>query len=87
MLDGILYTKLRSGDVCHAADNIKEFKLGKITPGKWHTIVIGASWRHNGHGWFKTWFDNKLKVDEYEVDTIHDTDNRLYEFRVGFYPK
>jgi hypothetical protein len=45
MLNGVLYTKIRYGDVCQAAGNIKEFALGKITPGQWHT----GEWIHIGN--------------------------------------
>lgn len=84
--DGVLYTRIRHGSPCHSAINVKEYKLGDIIPGKWHTVVIGANWRHNRKGWFKGWFDGHQKINVIDANTIHDTDQRLYEFRVGLYP-
>ena len=84
--DSALYTRIRFGSPCHAGPNIKEYKLGDIEKGKWHTIVIGANWRHNQKGWFKGWFDGVERINVLNTNTIHDTDARLYEFRVGLYP-
>ena len=84
--DSALYTRIRFGSPCHSGPNIREYKLGDIQVGKWHTVVIGASWRHNHKGWFKGWFDGHQRLNVLNSNTIHDTDARLYEFRVGIYP-
>ena len=81
-----LFTKLRHGDPCHDKDNIREFQIGKITPGRWHTLLLGIKWHPDDKGWFKVYLDKKIRVNEKSVRTIHDTDQRLYEFRVGLYP-
>ena len=83
---GYMYTRIRYGTPCFSAVNTKEFLLGKIVPGQWHTVVIGASWRANNKGWFRSWFDGEKKVDVFDFNTIHNYDSRRYEFRVGLYP-
>ena len=82
----LLFTKLRYGDPCHDGGNIREFQVGKITPGRWHTLLLGVKWHPDNQGWFKVYLDKKIRVNEKSVRTIHDTDERLYEFRVGLYP-
>ena len=81
-----LYTKLRSGDPCHDTYNIEEFKIGRVTPGEWHSVVIGAYWHKDKVGWFKVWYDQQLKLDKQFIKTFMDTDDRSFEFRVGLYP-
>ena len=84
---GYVYTKLRTGHPCIDAGNIKEFKIGAVTPGKWHTIVLGILWHKEKKGWFKVWLDKKLRIDETWVKTFpKNIDNKLFEFRVGIYP-
>ena len=81
------YIRLRTGSVCEDKPfNSKEFKIGKIVPGKWHTLVFGALWEKEKYGWFKVWYDRNLRVDESRIKTWMDTDDRLFQFRVGIYP-
>merc|ERR1711871_720909 len=55
-------------------------------PGQWHTMVFGAMWHKEDKGWFKVWYDQKLRYDEQNIRTFLDTDSRLFQFRVGIYP-
>ena len=81
------YIRLRTGNVCEDKPyNSKEFKLGKVIPGKWHTLVFGGLWEKEKYGFFKVWFDKNLRVDESRIKTWMDTDDRLFQFRVGIYP-
>ena len=57
-------------------------KLGKLTPGQWHTIVFKAYWHKLNLGVFKVWLDKKLVVNELRSMTFFDSDDRLFEFRV-----
>ena len=82
----VLYTKLRFGNPCIDKGNIKEYKIGRVVPGKWHTIVFQVEWKKTETGFFKVWFDKDLRVDEKSVSTFFQTDHRLLEFRVGLYP-
>ena len=81
-----LKMRLRSGSVCHEEDNNLVFRLGKIQPGKWHTLVFGVLWHKEKKGWLKAWYDDKLTIDEKGLKTTLDTDLRLFQFRVGMYP-
>jgi hypothetical protein len=82
-----LYVRLRTGSPCdEKGPNIREFKVGKIIAGKWHTLVFGGKWSKDRDGWFKVWYDRFLKVDEAHVRTWMDVDQRMFQFRVGIYP-
>jgi hypothetical protein len=82
-----LYIRLRTGSVCDDnGPNLREFKLGTIVPGKWHTVVFGGKWSKNKDGWFKAWFDKSLRIDEQYIRTWMDVDDRMFQFRVGIYP-
>ena len=82
-----LYVRLRSGMVCsEESGDVHEFKVGAVVPGQWHTMVFGAMWHKEDKGWFKVWYDQKLRYDEQNIRTFLDTDSRLFQFRVGIYP-
>lgn len=57
-----------------------------ICLGKWHTLVFGVLWHKGKKGFFKVWLDEKLRVDEENLRTTVDVDDRLFQFRVGMYP-
>ena len=81
------YIRLRTGSVCEDKPyNIREFKLGKIVPGQWNTLVFGALWEKEKNGWFKVWYNKNLRIDETRIKTWMETDDRLFQFRVGLYP-
>ena len=44
----ILYTRIRTGNICQEQANVKVFPIGPITPGKWHTLVLGVNWQSTG---------------------------------------
>lgn len=56
-----LYTRLRYGDVC-VGSGVKVFKVGKVKPGIWHTLVLGVSWQSRSNGYFKMWFDGGIYI-------------------------
>lgn len=82
-----LYVRVRSGIVCNEEKgDVREYKIGKVVPGQWHTVVFGVLWHKEKEGWFKVWYDQKLRLDEENIKTFLDVDDRLFQFRVGIYP-
>ena len=46
LIGDVLYTRIRSGDICHETEKGNViYKLAHVTPGEWHTVVIGANWQ------------------------------------------
>tara|TARA_R110002060_G_scaffold56603_5_gene66950 strand:+ start:461 stop:1060 length:600 start_codon:yes stop_codon:yes gene_type:complete len=54
-----------------------------VEAGKWHKVVIQASWKSDESGYYKIWFDG-VKVVNYTGRTTV-TDGRAFQFRVGLY--
>ena len=81
-----LYAKLRWGSPCNDLGDERRFKIGKVVPGQWHTLIFGAYWSQDKRGWFKVWFDKALKVDITGVHTFMQVDRRLFQLRIGLYP-
>merc|ERR1711988_1337699 len=82
-----LYVRVRSGIVCtEDKGDVREFKIGTVVPGQWHTLAFGVLWHKEKEGWFKVWLDNKLRIDKEDIKTFLDTDDRMFQFRVGIYP-
>jgi hypothetical protein len=82
-----LYTKLRWGNPCSDdGDDERRYKIGKVVPGQWHTVIFGAYWSQDKRGWFKVWYDKFLKVDVSNVHTFMQVDKRLFQLRIGLYP-
>ena len=82
-----VYVRLRSGAVCEEdKGDVREFKIGTVVPGQWHTLAFGVLWHKEKEGWFKVWLDNKLRIDKEDIKTFLDTDDRMFQFRVGIYP-
>ena len=82
-----VYVRLRSGAVCQEdKGDVREFKIGTVVPGQWHTLAFGVLWHKEKEGWFKVWLDNKLRIDKEDIKTFLDTDDRMFQFRVGIYP-
>merc|ERR1711871_257245 len=82
-----VYVRLRSGAVCQEdKGDVREFKIGTVVPGQWHTLAFGVLWHKEKEGWFKVWLDNKLRIDKEDIKTFLDTDDRRFQFRVGIYP-
>ena len=80
-----IYVRLRTGSPCiDHVPNIREFKVGRVVPGRWHTLVFGGKWTSNqDEGHFRVWFDKNLRIDETKIKTFMDTDERLFQFRVS----
>jgi len=82
-----LHMRIRSGSVCiEDKEHEANFRIGKLIPGKWNTIVFGVHWHKKNHGWMKVWFNKKLVVDETDIMTTMNIDDRLFQWRVGMYP-
>lgn len=95
-----LYTRYRFGHPCNNMHQkvehvtTKEFKLGKVIPGVWHTIVLGIHWHRDKKGWFRVWYDEngppntfQLVVDDIDVHTLPElNDDRPFDFRLGIDP-
>jgi len=77
-----LFTRVRYGSICENRQQTI-FKLGKVVPGKWHTLVLGVSWEKLNKGFFQAWFDGSLIVDLKNIATTVDIDKRYFQFRVG----
>lgn len=78
-----LKMRLRSGNVCQEENNNLVFRIGRVRPGQWHTLVLGVLWRKDKRGWLKVWYDRKLTIDEVGLKTTIDVDFRLFQFRVS----
>jgi hypothetical protein len=81
-----IYIRVRYGTVCNESDNKMEFKLGKVTPGQWQTLVFGVRWHAFEKGWFKAWLDERLVVEKSGIKTFFGIDDRFLEMRIGIYP-
>jgi hypothetical protein len=81
-----LYMRLRTGSVCSETNSSTEFLIGKVVPGQWHTLVFGVLWHKDVKGWLKVWFDKAIVINEVNLQTILEVDDRLFQFRVGMYP-
>lgn len=82
-----LYIRLRTGVMCtERSGQVREFKVGQVSAGQWHTVVFGVHWHKEKEGWFKVWFDKQLRIDEQRIKTVVDIDDRMFQFRVGIYP-
>lgn len=78
-----LYTRVKQGTIC--AQKIQTFpNLATVSAGVWHKIVIQASWKTDGTGYYKMWFDGTKVLEQYNIDTTI-ADDRAFQFRVGLY--
>lgn len=78
-----LYSRVKQGSVC--AQKTKTFSnLATVTAGVWHKVIIQASWKSDGTGFYKMWFDGVKVLDQHDIATTVD-DNRPFQFRVGLY--
>jgi hypothetical protein len=50
----------------------------------WHKIVIQASWKADGSGFYKMWLDGTKVLETLNLVTTID-DGRAFQFRVGLY--
>ena len=78
-----LYSRVKQGTIC--AQHIQTFpNLATVSAGAWHKIEIQASWKTDGTGFYKLWFDGTKVLEQYNLDTTID-DGRYFQFRVGLY--
>ncbi|KAH7281604.1 hypothetical protein KP509_36G054900 [Ceratopteris richardii] len=78
-----LYSRVKFGPVCSPTTTIYS-NLATVTAGDWHRIVIQASWKTDGTGYYKLWFDGTKVLEKYNIDTTL-ADDRAFQFRVGLY--
>ena len=78
-----LYSRVKQGTIC--AQRIQTFSnLATVSAGVWHKVEIQASWKTDGTGFYKLWFDGTKVLEQYNIDTTID-DGRYFQFRVGLY--
>jgi len=78
-----LYSRVKQGEICHQHEEIWP-NLATVSAGVWHKIVIQASWKSDGTGYYKMWFDGNKILEKYNIATTID-DSRAFQFRVGLY--
>lgn len=78
-----LYTRVKQGTIC--AQKIQTFSnLATVTAGAWHKIIIQSSWKSDGTGSYKMWFDGVKVLEKLNIATTI-ADDRAFQFRVGLY--
>jgi hypothetical protein len=78
-----LYTRVKQGTIC--AQKTQTFSnLATVTAGAWHKIVIQSSWKSDGTGFYKMWFDGVKVLEKLNIATTI-ADDRAFQFRVGLY--
>lgn len=78
-----LYTRVKQGSIC--SQKTQTFpNLATVSAGTWHKIEIQATWKSDGTGQYKLWFDGKKVLDKSNIATTID-DARAFQFRVGLY--
>lgn len=78
-----LYSRVKYGTICD--QHITTFSnLATVSSGVWHKVEIQASWKTDGTGYYKLWFDGTKVLERYNIDTTID-DGRYFQFRVGLY--
>ncbi len=78
-----LYTRVKQGTVCNQ-QTVTFSNLATVTAGVWHKIVIQASWKSDGTGFYKLWYDGTKVLEKYNLSTTV-ADDRYLQFRVGLY--
>ncbi|KAJ6160619.1 hypothetical protein N7470_004015 [Penicillium chermesinum] len=73
-----LYTRVKQGTIC--AQKTVTFP----ETATWHRVEIQASWKTDGTGFYKLWFDGTKILEHYNIDTTIE-DDREFQFRVGLY--
>ena len=78
-----LFSRVKQGSICN--QHIQTFSnLATVTAGTWHKVIIQASWKTDGTGYYKMWYDGNKVLEMYNLDTTID-DDRPFELRVGLY--
>lgn len=78
-----LYSRVKQGTIC--AQKIQTFpNLATVSAGEWHRVEIQASWKTDGTGYYKLWFDGVKVLEKYNLDTTIE-DGREFDFHVGLY--
>lgn len=79
-----LYSRVKQGTIC--AQKTQTYSdLTTVTAGDWHRVEIQASWKTDGTGFYKLWFDGTQVLDKSNLDTTLNEDDRYFQFRVGLY--
>ena len=78
-----LNSRVKQGSIC--SQRIQTFgNVATVTAGAWHTVVIQASWKSDGTGFYKLWYDGNKVIEALNIPTTID-DGRAFEMRVGLY--
>ncbi|KAJ5109972.1 hypothetical protein N7532_002617 [Penicillium argentinense] len=78
-----LYSRVKQGTIC--AQKTQTFSnLATVSAGVWHKIVIQASWKTDGTGYYKMWLDGNKVLEQDDINTTIE-DDRAFQFRVGLY--
>jgi hypothetical protein len=79
-----LYTRVKTGsDICH--QHITTYpNIATVSAGDWHRVEIQASWKTDGTGYYKLWFDGNKVLEKYNIDTTINYDTP-FQFHVGIY--
>ncbi|MCJ1469317.1 hypothetical protein MMC07_007950 [Pseudocyphellaria aurata] len=78
-----LYSRVKQGTICNQK-TVTFPSLATVSAGVWHKIEIQASWKTDGTGFYKVWFDGNKVKEIYNIDTTI-ADDRYFQFRVGLY--
>lgn len=81
-----LTTRVKYGEVCPTSmQQTRSFtNLKTVTAGEWHRVELQVSWRSDGTGYFKMWYDGEKVTETYDIPT-NVGDGRPFQFRVGLY--
>lgn len=78
-----LHTRVKQGTICQ--QKTTEFtETATVSAGVWHRVEIQASWKTDGTGFYKLWFDGNNILEHDNIDTTIE-DDRAFQFRVGLY--
>jgi hypothetical protein len=78
-----LRTRVKQGTIC-AQNTVTFGNLATVTAGAWHKIEIQASWKTDGTGFYKLWYDGTKVLEKFDINTTIE-DDRFFQFRVGLY--
>ncbi|GAP85924.1 putative polysaccharide lyase [Rosellinia necatrix] len=81
-----LATRVKYGEVCPTSQQkTRSFNnLKTVTAGVWHRVELQVSWKSDGTGYFKMWYDGEKVTETYNIPT-NVGDGRPFQFRVGLY--
>jgi hypothetical protein len=81
-----LYARIVSGHYRQpdCSRTFTTLKLGQISAGQWHKVILQVNWASGSSGFFKVWLDGTKVSETYSIATTVDDDS-VFQFRVGLY--